>query len=95
MPKSVFDQELKDRAIRMYHQELAIEGQSKIGACHVVGATLGISPSMLQSWMRKVELNQAAAHSVSEGEKDRELAALRKENAQLKEANERDCCSFG
>lgn len=42
----------------------------------------------LQSWICKVELNQAAARSVSEGEKDRELAALRKENAQLKEANE-------
>lgn len=37
MPKSVFDQELKDRAIRMYHQELAVEGQSKIGVCRVVG----------------------------------------------------------
>ena len=30
MSKSKFDQELKDRAVRMYHQELETEGQERV-----------------------------------------------------------------
>ena len=65
MSKSTFDRELKDRAVRMYHQELETEGQTKIGARRAVGAKLGVNLGTLHNWIRKQESELAAAQVVS------------------------------
>lgn len=72
----------------MYHQELETEGQTKIGARlrlvrnwvlilerYIIGSASKNPNLQLRRWYLKEA-------------KDQELAALRKENAQLKEANE-------
>lgn len=49
---------------------------------------MGIKTSTIRNWVRAEEKKVDVAVEQSDAEKDAELAALRKENARLKEANE-------
>ena len=61
---------------------------SKAAALRAVEAVIGIKTSTIRNWVRAEEKKVDVAVEQSDGEKDAELAALRKENARLKEANE-------
>ncbi|MGC5258908.1 IS3 family transposase [Gordonia sp. DT218] len=83
-----FDQETRERAVRMYEDRRAEHGESKLAARKHVGALLDINPATLRNWVDK-DMPVAAAHgSKTVAEHDAELAELRKENAELRRANE-------
>lgn len=88
MAISPYDQETRQRAVRLYFEELAGGASSKAAALRAVEAVIGIKTSTIGNWVRAEENRVDVAVEQSEAEKDAELAALRKENARLKEANE-------
>jgi transposase len=83
-----FDQETRERAVRMYEDRLAEQGGSKLAAREHVGALLDIKPATLRNWIEKDMPVSAAQGSKTVADQDVELAALRKENAELRRANE-------
>ncbi len=83
-----FDQETKDRALRLYYEAVAEEGATKIGARRKIGGMLDINPATLNNWILKAEKEAAASSLAAEQDKDAEIARLRKEVKQLSEANE-------
>lgn len=88
MAISPYDQETRQRAVRLYFEELADGAESKAAALRAVEAVIGIKTSTIRNWVRVEEKKTVVAVEQSDAEKDAELAALRKENARLKEANE-------
>jgi transposase-like protein len=91
MPASKkFDEETQARAVRMYADRLAEGDISQRAAREEVGALLGINPATLRSWIRR-ELGEgvtpAGANAAGESPVE-ELTRLRRENAQLRRANE-------
>ena len=45
-----YDQEFRDRAVRMYSERLAEPGESKRGARRHVGVLLDLNPETLRNW---------------------------------------------
>jgi transposase len=83
-----FDPETRERAVRMYHDRMAQTGESKRGARRYVGQILGINEATLRNW---VEDRYGMTNSVSSDRGEdpgAELTALRRENAELRRANE-------
>ncbi|KAB3520970.1 hypothetical protein GC425_06990 [Corynebacterium sp. zg254] len=83
-----FDQETKDRALRLYYEALAEDGAMKIGARHKIGGTFDINPATLNNWILKAGMEAAVSSCAAERDKDAEIARLCQENKQLTEANE-------
>ena len=88
MAISPYDQETRQRAVRLYFEELADGAESKAVALRAVEAVIGIKTSTIRNWVRVEEKKTVVAVEQSDAEKDAELIILRKENARLKEANE-------
>ena len=88
MTTSKYDQATRERALRMYYETLAEDGATKAGSRRKIGGMLDIKPATLHNWIRKAEAEAQEGKTQTEKEKDAELAQLRKENRQLKEANE-------
>ena len=84
-----FDQETRERAVRMYHDRLKDnDGESKLGARRHVGALLDIKPATLRNWIDADEAAGSSGDAESGSSVSAELKALRKENAELRRANE-------
>ncbi|KJR08102.1 transposase [Gordonia sihwensis] len=84
-----FDQETRERAVRMYHDRLKEnDGESKLGARRHVGSLLDINPATLRNWIDADEMAGASGDAESGSSVSAELKALRKENAELRRANE-------
>ncbi|KGM19009.1 transposase [Corynebacterium auriscanis] len=88
MAISPYDQETRQRAVRLYFEERADGASSKAAALRAVEAVIGIKTSTIRNWVRAEEKKVGVAVEQSNAEKDAELITLRKENARLKEANE-------
>ena len=88
MAISPHDQETRQRAVRLYFEELADGALSKADALRAVEAVIGIKTSTIRNWVRVEEKKADVIIEQSDAEKDAELAALRKENTRPKEANE-------
>jgi transposase len=86
-----FDPETRERAVRMYQDRIAEFGGSKLAARRHVGELLGINQATLRNWVEdrhgggRRPVVSAVMSSV--GDKDAELAALRREVAELRRAN--------
>lgn len=83
-----YDQETRDRAVRLYQErrrdhvsESAIESRRRIGEL------LDINPGTLRGWIEQVEIDSGSRPGVT-SEDNAELVRLRKENAELRRANE-------
>lgn len=50
-----YDQEFRDRAMRMYRDRLAEVGESKLGARRHVGLLLDLNPATLRNWVEDAE----------------------------------------
>ncbi|SPJ41374.1 hypothetical protein CHUV2995_02188 [Corynebacterium diphtheriae subsp. lausannense] len=72
----------------MYFDILAEGAPSKTAALREVEAKTGIKTTTLRNWARKAETTNQEAIELSDTEKDAELEKLRRENKQLKNANE-------
>ncbi|PZT76783.1 hypothetical protein DNK56_26240 [Streptomyces sp. AC1-42W] len=74
--------ELRERAVRMYR---TAEPKPQIKKLAV---DLGVHPEALRGWIRQAEADAGERDDRPTTAEREELAALRKENAQLKRANE-------
>jgi transposase len=84
-----YDAETQQRAVRMYLDRLS-EGDdiSKLTARREVGELLGVNESTLRNWVRRDVGEGSAPTAGSSDAAAEELARLRRENAQLRKANE-------
>jgi transposase-like protein len=84
-----FDQETRERAVRMYRDRLKEnDGESKLGARRHVGALLDINPATLRNWIDADDRTGLSGGAEARSDASAELKALRKENAELRRANE-------
>jgi transposase len=83
-----YEQEFRERAVRMYRERLAEPGESKRGARRHVGALLDLNPETLRNWAEerdRVESGRSPAPRTAESE---EVRALRRRVSELERANE-------
>ena len=79
-----FDEETRARAVRMYWERLRERDESKLASRKAVGALLDINPATLRNWIEHGDPAEGGAKPVESDE----LKALRRENAELRRANE-------
>ncbi|SRR6266568_4806904 len=83
-----YDQETRDRAVRMYQERRRdFPAESAIASRRRVGELLDVHPETLRGWVERVEIDTGTRPGVS-SDVSTELQALRKENAELRRANE-------
>ena len=83
-----FSDEMRERAKRMVRQARQEEpGLSVNAACKRIGPQLGILPDTLRGWCRQADIDDGLAPGVTSAESE-ELKRLRRENAELRRANE-------
>jgi len=84
-----YDQEFRERAVRLYRERLQQRDDSKLAARRRVGVLLDVNPATLRNWVEDAERSEGvrspAPSRVVESE---EVRALRRENAELRRANE-------
>lgn len=85
MPKK-FEPEMKSRALRMLAEALP-DHPSKTEAAKHVGGLLGISPETLRTWARQEAIDAGLSPGVTT-DSEREIRRLKRENAELRKANE-------
>ena len=84
---TVYPRELRERAVRMV-AEVRPNYQSEHAAICAVAAKLGIgTPETLRGWVRRAQVDAGERPGVTSDEHD-ELTRLRRENAELRRANE-------
>jgi len=83
-----YDEETQERAVRMYLDRIAEGNVTQLAARKEVGELLGVNQSTLRNWIRRVEGSATASGGGDAESSSEELARLRKENAQLRRANE-------
>lgn len=79
--------EFRDRALRMMKDHRRIEDSSIWGAAQAVGEKLGVSAHTLNNWFKQARRDTGEAAGLSTDEIE-ELRRLRRENKELKRANE-------
>ena len=82
-----YDEETRARAVRMYTDRLREHQESKLEARRKVGAMLDIKAATLRNWVERQEIDTGRRAGVS-SEESAEVRSLRKENAELRRANE-------
>jgi transposase-like protein len=83
-----YDQETRDRAVRFYEERRRDHrAESAIESRRRVGELLDINPGTLRGWIERAEIDAGTRLGVS-SEDNLELVRLRKENAELRRANE-------
>lgn len=88
MPQRKYDQETRDRAVRLYQERRRdYQVESLLTSRRRVGELLDVSQGTLRGWVERAEIDSGARSGVS-SEASSELAKLRKENAELRRANE-------
>lgn len=84
---SKYPPELRQRAVRLV-MESREEHETEFAAIKSVAAKLGItSPETLRKWLRQAEIDQGVRPGVTSQE-SAELKRLKRENAELRRANE-------
>jgi transposase len=84
---SKYPVELRERAVRMV-MEHKQDYPSEFGAIRSIASRLGIgSPETLRKWLRQAEVD-AGARPGTTTEESEQLKALKKENVELRRANE-------
>ena len=83
-----YDSETRARAVRMYQDRLRDhEDESLLEARRQVGAMLDINPATMRNWIEREAVDCGARPGVTSMDAA-EIKALRKENAELRRANE-------
>lgn len=85
MPRQ-FPPEFRQRALRMLEEALP-EHETEYAAIRHVGAKLGVGPETLRKWRRRSEIDSGARPGVTSDE-HAEIKRLKRENAELRRANE-------
>ncbi|WP_285628951.1 transposase, partial [Kineosporia sp. NBRC 101677] len=82
-----YDGETRARAVGVVQDRVHEHQDSHVGARRHVGELLGINPATLRNWVEGDEVD-AVQRPGTPAEVSEELAALRRENAELKRASE-------
>ncbi|MFI7482430.1 IS3 family transposase [Kocuria sp. M1R5S2] len=82
-----YDAATVDRAVRMYRERQDETGESKLESRRRIGELLGINQATLRNWIERSEVDAGTRVGVTSSDNE-ELKRLRKENAELKRANE-------
>lgn len=82
-----YDGETRARSVRMVRDRMRERGESAVEARRQVGSLLGINPSTLRHWVDGDDVEAGVRPGVS-SEVAAELKALRRENAELRRAND-------
>ena len=83
-----YDQETRERAARLYEERRRdVSAESASAARRHVGELRGINPETLRHWIERREVDSGTRSGVP-SELAEEVKALRRENAELKRANE-------
>lgn len=85
MPKK-FDQDAKDRVVRLVEDRILAENLSIQAACKLVGPKLGVSWHTARQWLQQAR--QAGGVHRAEEDVIAENARLRRENQELRDTNE-------
>ena len=84
-----FDQEFRDRAVRMYRDRLEQAEDSKMGARRHVGLLLDLNPATLRNWVEDAErADGVRAPATARTVESQEVRTLRRRVAELERANE-------
>lgn len=85
-----YDQEFRDRAVRMYRDRLEQGETSLLGARRHVGALLDLNPATLRNWVEdadRAEGTRPAAAGTTRLDSE-EVRALKRRVAELERAND-------
>lgn len=85
MPKS-YSKEFRNRAVRMVRGAVDT-GESLNSARLRIARSLGIGSETLRRWLAQAEIDEGQRHGMTAEERE-EIKALRRENAELRRANE-------
>jgi len=85
MPRQ-YPQEFRDRAVRLVEESLP-DHQTEFEAIRKVAAKLGVSPEALRRWRRQAEIDSGARAGMTSAD-HAEVKRLKRENAELRRANE-------
>ncbi|MDO5099648.1 MAG: transposase [Corynebacterium sp.] len=87
MPKK-FDQDAKDRVVRLVEDRILAEGLSMQAACQLVAPRLGVSWHTARQWVQQARRDGAEIIQRDEADVIAENAWLRRENQELRDVNE-------
>ena len=83
-----YDQETRDRAVRLYQERRRdFPDESDLASRRRVGELIDVPPGTLRGWVTQVEVDTGVRPGVST-DASAELVRLRRENAELRRANE-------
>src|SRR3546814_1753251 len=85
MPKK-FDPGMRERALRMLAEAIP-EHTNKTAAVNHIAALLGMSPETLRTWARRMDVDAGRVPGLTSDMLE-ENRRLRRENAELRKANE-------
>lgn len=83
-----YDQEFRDRAVRMYRDRLAEPGESKLSARRHVGSLLDLNQATLRNWVEDRYPIDGTGVGSKRTQESEEIRALKKRVAELERANE-------
>ena len=85
-----YDQEFRERAVRMYRERFAEGTESKLGARRHVGALLDLNPATLRNWIRDDNAMNGTGPGggSARARESEEVRALKKRVVELERANE-------
>ncbi len=79
--------ELRERAVRMVLEAIEAQGGERFGVVTRVARQLGIGTESLRKWVEQAEIDGGARPGTTTEDKAR-IAALERENRELRRANE-------
>lgn len=85
MPRQ-YPQQFRERALRMVEESLP-EHETEFAAMKMVATKLGISPEAIRRWKRQSEVDSGLRPGIS-SEASEEIKRLKRENLELRRANE-------
>lgn len=85
MPRQ-YPQQFRERALRMVEESLP-EHETEFAAMKKVATKLGISPEAIRRWKRQSEVDSGLRPGIS-SEASEEIKRLKRENLELRRANE-------
>jgi transposase len=84
--RSKFSREVRERAVALVFEQVGQYGSQWEAICSVA-AKVGVSGETLRKWVRQAEVD-AGTRPGTASEESEELKKLRRENAELRRANE-------